>query len=95
MIFFTLLHSHIYHVPAATGIFFESTESSKSTLPEEIVLCEGPDEVRCEICKDPVEKVYNDDIEDWMLKAAVKVGDLVYHRACYSAAKANSLAQTR
>ncbi|KAJ3260271.1 hypothetical protein HK103_000906 [Boothiomyces macroporosus] len=39
---------------------------------------------KCEICKETIEKFYDDDNDGWMLRGAVKVNDLFYHQTCYN-----------
>ncbi|KAJ3325870.1 hypothetical protein HDV06_002255 [Boothiomyces sp. JEL0866] len=38
---------------------------------------------KCDICKETIEKFFDDDNDGWMLRGAVKVNDSYYHQTCY------------
>ncbi|XP_065206931.1 uncharacterized protein LOC135836194 isoform X2 [Planococcus citri] len=38
----------------------------------------------CELCRDRFEQFYNDESDEWQLRNAIKVDELIYHPMCYS-----------
>lgn len=45
----------------------------------------GPDDLErsCEVCHERFEQYYNEDLEEWHLKLAIKMDDRFYHPLCY------------
>ncbi|XP_055372303.1 uncharacterized protein LOC129606180 [Condylostylus longicornis] len=64
----------------------ETDENSNQKCPSPQPSCraESDDVDRgCEICLEKFEHFYNEELEEWHLKSAIKVDDLFYHPICY------------
>ncbi|KAI9202813.1 uncharacterized protein BJ171DRAFT_583628 [Polychytrium aggregatum] len=84
-------------VPIKTNVqsFFFPTEKQEDVKPEEIVNIPalGDDEF-CTVCKEKLEKVWDDEQELWMLKDAMRKDDKVYHPSCFHEAASSSGSRT-
>ncbi|CAO1421893.1 unnamed protein product [Diamesa hyperborea] len=51
----------------------------------------GPDDLNrcCEVCHDTFEQFFNEETEEWHLRAAIKMDDKFYHPICYEDYKAS------
>ncbi|KAI8820170.1 uncharacterized protein EV422DRAFT_81543 [Fimicolochytrium jonesii] len=69
----------------APALFFEHEGETPAEPPEEVsnIPAAGQSNPRCAICTEPLEKFYDEETDDWMLRAAVRVDDVLYHQACY------------
>lgn len=56
-----------------------STNSPIPTCPA------GPDDVdrECDMCQEKFEQFYNNELEEWHLRGAIRVEDKIYHPLCY------------
>jgi pre-mRNA cleavage complex 2 protein Pcf11 len=79
------------------SVFFENVEEDK-VESEEIVKCipkEGHEEKTCFTCHEPFETFWDEDMDEWMLRDAIKVKDLYYHNSCFSeVGNENSISST-
>ncbi|XP_067944816.1 pre-mRNA cleavage complex 2 protein Pcf11-like [Watersipora subatra] len=75
----------------------ETGTSSDSAVPihPEAIMCPkatGTEENdNCCVCREPFERYWNDDEEEWHLKDAVQVQDKTYHPVCYEDAVESSI----
>ncbi|KAJ3291122.1 hypothetical protein HK104_006326 [Borealophlyctis nickersoniae] len=74
----------------APTVFFETSKSSNapsSALPPPPpvpnIPADNTKEARCAICLEDLEKFYDDENEEWMLRGAVKVDGVLYHQTCH------------
>jgi hypothetical protein len=56
----------------------ESSVSTGSKVPLD------EDNRECRICKERFEVIWDEDEEEWIMKNAIKIGEKVYHEACYN-----------
>ncbi|KAJ3028211.1 hypothetical protein HDV00_010551 [Rhizophlyctis rosea] len=75
----------------APTVFFDGLQSSSSsssqqpTASQEAVSnipAENEKESRCAVCQEALEKFYDDEREEWMLRGVVKVDGVLYHQTC-------------
>lgn len=81
--------------------FFESQQidldnidenSNQRTATSPIPSCPAePGDVdrACDMCQEKFEQFYNEDLEEWHLRAALRVDDKIYHPLCYEDYKAS------
>ncbi|KAJ3279278.1 hypothetical protein HK104_001590 [Borealophlyctis nickersoniae] len=74
----------------APTVFFETSKPSNapnSNLPPpppvSNIPADNTKEARCAICHEDLEKFYDDENEEWMLRGAVKVDGVLYHQTCH------------
>ncbi|KAJ3151888.1 hypothetical protein HDU86_006020 [Geranomyces michiganensis] len=79
----------------APTLFFDQDAPEKAE-PAEIVVnipAAGEANPRCAVCTEQLEKFYDEDSDDWMLRGAVRGDDnLLYHQACFKDAQAAAAA---
>ncbi|KAJ3175769.1 hypothetical protein HDU87_005762 [Geranomyces variabilis] len=79
----------------APTLFFDHDAPEKSA-PAEVVVnipAAGEANPRCAVCTEQLEKFYDEESDDWMLRGAVRGDDnLLYHQACFKDAQATAAA---
>ncbi|CAF1128757.1 unnamed protein product [Adineta ricciae] len=68
----------------------------KSALLIEAVICTAKtngdmDDDRCYVCHDPFDNYFDDNLEEWCLKDAIRVDDKTYHSICYQDLQSHDL----
>ncbi|KAL5287081.1 hypothetical protein ACFFRR_008182 [Megaselia abdita] len=74
-----------------SGEFVDEGSNQRSNLSPPPSCPAGPDDVdkSCEVCHERFEQYYNEDLEEWHLKHAVKMDERFYHPLCYEDYKAS------
>ncbi|KAI9105278.1 hypothetical protein DFS34DRAFT_598785 [Phlyctochytrium arcticum] len=68
----------------APTLFFEADKASDEVQEAVVnIPAQGEANPHCAVCQEPLEKFYDQDQEDWMLRAAVRNDGQVYHQSCF------------
>jgi hypothetical protein len=63
----------------------QAAEGEEKEVEEVPSVCAGenPEDTSCAVCQDKFEQFYNEEKEEWHLRAAVRVDGKTYHPLCY------------
>lgn len=63
----------------------QAAEGEEKEVQEVPSVCAGenPEDTFCAVCHDKFEQFYNEEREEWHLRAAVRVDGKTYHPLCY------------
>jgi pre-mRNA cleavage complex 2 protein Pcf11 len=63
----------------------QAAEGEEKEVQEVPSVCvgENPEDTFCAVCHDKFEQFYNEEREEWHLRAAVRVDGKTYHPLCY------------
>lgn len=93
--------SHGFHVRICSigQSWFDShpaTEYTEEIIEEVPCVSAGQDSEAsvCELCRDKFEQFYNEDIDEWQLRNAIRVDEKIYHPICYQDYKVGSSEET-
>ncbi|KND04116.1 uncharacterized protein SPPG_01555 [Spizellomyces punctatus DAOM BR117] len=79
----------------APTLFFENDKTVEEAVEEvSNIPAEGETNPRCTVCQEPLEKFYDEEMDDWMLRASVRVDGKLYHQACYQDAQKDGIPST-
>jgi hypothetical protein len=85
----TCINFHYYTSAYNSSSFSGQSHSKMQQDAKEIqevpsvYMGENPEDRFCSICQDKFEFFFNDDVEEWHLRAAVRVDGQTYHSLCY------------
>lgn len=68
-----------------SGDFVDDSSNQRSNLSPPPSCPAGPEDVdrACDVCHERFEQYYNEDLEEWHLKHAIRMDDRFYHPLCY------------
>ncbi|KAJ2994460.1 hypothetical protein HDV02_001551 [Globomyces sp. JEL0801] len=64
-------------------VFFSSKDDLKSPVEEVSIIPAGDQINKCNICHESLEKYFDAEHDDWMLRNTVKINEKLYHQTCY------------
>lgn len=89
--------SHSFHICICSigQSWFDShpaTEYTEEIIEEVPCVSAGQDSEAsvCELCRDKFEQFYNEDIDEWQLRNAIRLDEKIYHPICYQDYKVGS-----
>ncbi|XP_061394405.1 uncharacterized protein LOC133329962 [Musca vetustissima] len=82
---------NFFETPQADLEIMDETSNQRSTNSPIQSCPAGPDDVdrACDMCQEKFEQFYNEELEEWHLRCAIRVEDKTYHPLCYEDYKAS------